>query len=171
MRTRRGRSSSAGSRLAAWSRLIGCPSSSAATIISMIRLRSDRMVISIYSTPPFRALTAQPSTASRRANFLRHGAWVGSNRDDSVRSTSKRGYVVERGSSRVGSFEKTRCPWFISRLNETLALASSSSGMVGRFHEGPIQAQSTDDSALASLLFRLRHEPAGCWLKWSGQSA
>ena len=28
-----------------------------------------------------------------------------------------------------------------------------------------------DDSTLASLLFRLRPEPAGCWLKWSGQSA
>jgi hypothetical protein len=26
-----------------------------------------------------------------------------------------------------------------------------------------------DDSALANLLFRLWHEPAGCWLKWSGQ--
>jgi hypothetical protein len=40
------------------------------------------------------------------------------------------------------SFEKTRCPWFLSRLNETLALASFPSGMVGRFPEAPISCSS-----------------------------
>jgi len=32
-----------------------------------------------------------------------------------------------------------------------------------------LQRKPLDDSALANLLFRLWHEPAGCWLKWSGQ--
>ena len=40
------------------------------------------------------------------------------------------------------SFEKMRCPWFLSRLNETLALAPFPSGMVGRFPEAPISCSS-----------------------------
>lgn len=32
-----------------------------------------------------------------------------------------------------------------------------------------VQMRWPDDSALADLLFRLWHEPARCWLKWSGQ--
>ena len=35
------------------------------------------------------------------------------------------------------SFEKTRRPWFLSPLNEALALAPFPWGMVGRFLEAP----------------------------------
>jgi hypothetical protein len=40
------------------------------------------------------------------------------------------------------SFEKTRCPWLLSRLNEALTLAPFPSGMVGRFPEAPISRSS-----------------------------
>jgi hypothetical protein len=36
------------------------------------------------------------------------------------------------------SFEKTRCPWFLSPSNKTLSTAPFPSGMVGRFAEAPI---------------------------------
>ena len=36
------------------------------------------------------------------------------------------------------SFAKTRCPWFLSPSNKTLATAPFPSGMVGRFPEAPI---------------------------------
>ena len=36
------------------------------------------------------------------------------------------------------SFDKTRCPWFLSPSNKTLATAPFPSGMVGRFPEAPI---------------------------------
>src|SRR4029077_6694539 len=40
------------------------------------------------------------------------------------------------------SFAETRCPWFLSRLNETLALTQFRMGMVGRFPEAPISCSS-----------------------------
>jgi hypothetical protein len=36
------------------------------------------------------------------------------------------------------SFAKTRCPWFLSPSNKTLATVPFPSGMVGRFPEAPI---------------------------------
>ena len=36
------------------------------------------------------------------------------------------------------SFTKTRCPWFLSPSNKTLATVPFPSGMVGRFPEAPI---------------------------------
>ena len=40
------------------------------------------------------------------------------------------------------SFAEIRCPWFLSRLNETLALAPFPLGMVGRCPEAPISCSS-----------------------------
>jgi hypothetical protein len=38
----------------------------------------------------------------------------------------------------AGSFAKTRCPWFLSPSNKTLATVPFPPGMVGRFLEAPI---------------------------------
>jgi hypothetical protein len=38
----------------------------------------------------------------------------------------------------AGSFAKTRCPWFLSPSNKTLATVPFPSGMVGHFPEAPI---------------------------------
>src|SRR5208337_5466309 len=40
------------------------------------------------------------------------------------------------------SFEKTRCPWFLSPSNKALATAPFPSEMVGRFPEAPISCSS-----------------------------
>jgi len=40
------------------------------------------------------------------------------------------------------SFDKTRCPWFLSPSNKALATALFPSGMVGRFREAPVSCLS-----------------------------
>ena len=40
------------------------------------------------------------------------------------------------------SYDKTRCPWFLSPSNKALATVPFPSGMVGRFPEAPVSCSS-----------------------------
>ena len=57
--------------------------------------------------------------------------------DDATRWASRNGSLhITR------SFEKTRCPWFLSPSNKALATVPFTSEMVGRFPEAPISCSS-----------------------------
>ena len=48
------------------------------------------------------------------------------------------------------SYDKTRCPWFLSPSNKALATAPFPSGMVGRFPEAPVSCLSNYSKTLSS---------------------
>ena len=78
--------------------------------------------------------TSQPFTTAAFTVFVRAGAGTSPDRRRHALGESKKldSFHI------AGSFEKTRCPWFLSPSNKALATAPFPYGMVGRFAEAPI---------------------------------
>jgi hypothetical protein len=80
--------------------------------------------------------SSQPFTTAAFTVFVRAGAGTSPDRRRHALGESNRLLHI------AGSFEKTRSPWFFSRLNETLALAPFPLRMLGRCPEVPISCSS-----------------------------
>jgi hypothetical protein len=76
--------------------------------------------------------TSQPFTTAAFTVFIRAGAGTSPDRRRHALGESDGWLHI------AGSFEKTRCPWFLRPSNQALALAPSPSWMVGRSSEAPI---------------------------------
>src|SRR5207248_10336588 len=71
----------------------------------------------------------------------------------------------------AGSFEKTRCPWFLSPSNKALATAPFPSGMVGRFAEAPIScAARRAGLSDGSRPYRTTSGPRWLMSQWPGST-